>query len=134
MAQSIYVTLDTLKIETSVPAIGGMVEHTLPAEQFPTAEQFGDEEKLLAWAKENNCLHSCLQKGINQHLIDIRAEFKKVKKDETWSEEIGYKNINSYEWKVKTRPATAKSDEEKAIEALGKLSPEKLAEILAKMK
>ena len=131
MAQSIFVTLDTLKTETSVPAIGKNVEHTLPRTMFPTSEQFSDEQKLLAWATENNCLHACLQKGIQGKLIDARATFKACKKNDTWSTEYGQKNVDAMKWESAERPAGAKTDEQKAIEALAKLSPEQIAAILA---
>jgi hypothetical protein len=133
MAQSIYLTLETLETETSVPAIGEMVTHKLPAEQLPTAEQYADKDQLLAWAEENDFTHACLQKGINQHIIDIRAKFKLVKKGDEWTPEYGDNNVKAFTWKVKARPENAKSDEEKAKEAMAKLSPEQIAEIIAAM-
>jgi len=133
MAQSIFVTLDTLKTETSVPAIGLMVQHTLPRRIFPTSEQFSDEEKLLTWAKESGCLHACLQKGVQAKLIDARATFKATKKGAEWSEALGQENVDKMKWEAAERPASAKTDEQKAIEAMAKLSPEKLAAIIAGM-
>ena len=56
MAKSIYSILTDLKTETSVPD-HGMVEHSLPADLLPTAEQFEDEEKLK-FIKEHNILLS----------------------------------------------------------------------------
>jgi len=134
MAQSIFVTLDILETETSVPAIGGMVRHTLPRSIFPTSEQFSDEKKLVAWAEENNCLHACLQKGVQAKLIDARATFKATKKGVTWSTEYGQSNVNNMKWDPAERPANAKTDEEKAIEAMSKLDPAKLASLLEMMK
>lgn len=133
MAQSIFVTLDTLRTETSVPAIGSMVKHTLPRSIFPTSEQFADKEKLVAWAEENDFLHSCLQKGIQAKLIDARATFKATKKGAEWTPELGQKNVDGMKWEAAERPASTKSDTDKAIEAMAKLSPEKLAEILASL-
>jgi len=131
MAQSIFVTLDTLKTETSVPAIGLMVQHTLPRSIFPTSEQFADEQKLVAWAKESGCLHACLQKGVQAKLIDARATFKATKKGAEWSTALGQENVDKMKWEAAERPASAKSDEQKAIEAMAKLTPEQLAAIIA---
>lgn len=131
MAQSIFVTLDTLETETSVPVVGSNVKHSLPRSMFPTSEQFSDEKKLLAWAEETGCLHACLQKGVSAKLIDARATFKAVKKNETWSAEYGQKNVDAMKWEPAERPAGAKTDEQKAIEAMSKLDPAKLAELLA---
>jgi len=114
-SQSIFVTLDSLEVETSVPAIKdkkgnilrknyGMVGHTLPRELFPTSEQFEEESKLLAWANANDCLHACLQLGVSQFLIKCRAAFKACKKDDIWSNAYGQENVNAMEWKVQERP------------------------------
>jgi len=134
MAQSIFVTLDTLKTETSVPVVGSMVSHTLPRSIFPTSEQFADEQKLVEWAKESGCLHACLQKGVQAKLIDARATFKATKKGAEWSPALGQENVNLMKWEAAERPASAKTDEQKAIEAMAKLSPEQLAEILTNLK
>jgi hypothetical protein len=133
MAQSIFVTLDTLKTETSVPAIGKLVQHTLPRSIFPTSEQFADEAKLVAWAEETGCLHACLQKGVQAKLIDARAIFKATKKGAEWSAELGQENVDSMKWEAAERPANAKSDKQKAIEAMTKLSPEELSAIIASL-
>ena len=133
MAQSIFVTLDTLKTETSVPATGSMVAHTLPRSMFPTSEQFADADKLLQWAQEAGCLHACLQKGVQAKLIDARAIFKATKKGADWTPELGQKNVDSMTWEAAERPQAAKTPEQKAIEAMSQLSPEQLAAILAQM-
>ena len=115
-SQSIYVTLDTLTTETSVPGqTPKMQSHSLPRSAFPTSEQFESAEKLEAWARETGVMHACLQKGIQKHLIDIRAAFKACKKADTWSNEYGQANVNAYEWTVTTRPAV-KADKQ-AIQA-----------------
>ena len=115
-SQSIYVTLDTLTTETSVPGqTPKMQSHSLPRSAFPTSEQFEDAAKLEAWARETGVMHACLQKGIQKHLIDIRAAFKACKKADTWSNEYGQANVNAYEWTVTTRPAV-KADKQ-AIQA-----------------
>ena len=104
MAKSIFEVLDSLVTETSVPVVGKSVEHKLPRELFPTAEQFEDIDKLQAWANGNNCLHACLQKGIQKFLIDVRASFKSCKKDEEWNELLGQSNVNGMKWEVTERP------------------------------
>ena len=105
-SQSIYVTLDTLQTETSVPGqTPKMQSHTLPRAAFPTSEQFEDAAKLEAWARETGVMHACLQKGIQKHLIDCRAAFKACKKGDKWSNDYGQANVDAYEWTVTTRPA-----------------------------
>ena len=104
-SQSIFSLLDTLETETSVPGqTPKMQKHSLPREQFPTSTQFEDEDGLVEWARRNNCLHACLQKGIQKHLIDCRARFKACKKTETWSNGMGQKQVNEYKWEIMTRP------------------------------
>lgn len=144
MAQSIYVTLETLQTETSVPEIKdkdgkiirksyGSVSHSLPRSNYPTPDIFDNESDFLDWATDNNCLLALLQAGINDCLISDRAAFKRMIKNE-WSPEIGQANIDNRKWSVSKRPENAKSDETKAIEALSKLSPEQIAELFANMK
>jgi hypothetical protein len=104
--QSIFITLDTLKTETSVPGqTPKMQPHTLPREQFPSSKQFEQETELLAWAKDAGILHAVLQKGVRAHLIDCRARFKACKKGDAWTNEYGQKNLDSYKWEVQTRPS-----------------------------
>ena len=103
--QSIFILLDTLETETSVPGqTPKMQKHTLPREMFPSSKQFEDENSLVEWAKETGCLHSVMQKGIQKHLIDCRARFKACKKTETWSNEMGQKQVDDFKWEVMTRP------------------------------
>lgn len=104
MAKSIFEILDSLQTETSVPATGKTVEHTLPRKLFPTAEQFESSEKLLAWANENGFTHALLQMGIQKGLIDIRATFKSQTKTEVWSPELGQKKVNEASWTITERP------------------------------
>ena len=104
MAKSIFETLDSLQTETSVPAIGKNVEHSLPRSLFPVAETFEDAAKLLAWADENGFTHALLQAGIQKGLIDCRAKFKACKKDETWTPELGQDQVNSMTWEIVQRP------------------------------
>lgn len=143
MAQSIYVTLETLQTETSVPAVTdkdgkvirsnhGSVSHSLPRENYPTPEIFDNESDFLDWATEHGCLLALLQAGINDWLIADRAAFKRMVKND-WSLEIGQKNVNERKWTVSKRPEAAKSQEQKAIDILGKMSPEQIAEMLAKL-
>ncbi len=142
MAQSIYITLDTLKTETSVPAVKdkdekilrqdmGNVAHTLPREHYPTSEIFDNEEKFLVWAQENDCLLALLQSGINDWLISDRAAFKRMVKG-TWTHEIGQNNVDNRKWTVSTKPAGALTAAEKATNALSALSPEEIAELIAR--
>ena len=104
MAKSIFAILDDLTTETSVPGFGDSITHSIPRKLFPTSEQFEDAEKLLAWANENGYTHALLQQGIQKGLIDIRAKFKSCKKNDTWNETYGQKNVNSHEWSVTERP------------------------------
>lgn len=104
MAKSIYEILDDLQTETSVPSFGDAIEHTIPRELLPTAEQFESEELLLDWAKDQDVLHAVMQKGIQKFLIEIRATFKGCKKADTWSEEYGQKNVDAMEWNITKRP------------------------------
>ena len=104
MAKSIYTTLDDLQTTTSVPGFGDSISHTIPRALLPTAEQFEKEEELLEWAEVSGCLHSCLQKGIQKFLIEIRATFKGCKKSDTWTEDYGQKNVDKMEWSVTNRP------------------------------
>jgi hypothetical protein len=143
MAQSIYITLETLQTETSVPEIKdkdglvirksfGSVLHSLPRENYPTPEIFDDESDFLDWANENGCLLSLLQAGINDWLIADRAAFKRMVKN-NWTLEIGQKNVNERKWSVSKRPEAAKSQEQKAIDILGKMTPEQIAEMMKKL-
>ena len=108
------------------------MQHTIPRRLFPEPEIFDNAEKLLAWSEENNFTHALLQMGLQKGLIDLRARFKATKKDETWSESLGQRNVDSHKWETVTR---GKSTDKigNAVEALSKLTPEQLAEILARM-
>ena len=131
MAKSIFETLADLTTETTVQG-HGEVSHNLPKELFPTDEQFEDGAQLLAWSEENGYTHSLLQMGLQKGLIDIRAKFRFVKKNDTWTPEYGQKNVDSHKWEVTERPKSG--DKVKAaVDTLSKLSPEQLAEILAKL-
>jgi hypothetical protein len=142
MSQSIYVTLDTLKTETSVPEVQdkdgnvirknfGSVAHTLPREHYPTSTIFDNEEQFLEWAQEHGCLLALLQSGINDWLISDRAAFKRMVKG-TWTAEIGQTNINDRKWTVSTKPAGALTPAEKATNAISALSPEEIVELIAR--
>lgn len=104
-SQSIFTLLDNLETETSVPGqVPKMQKHSLPREQFPSSKQFEDEDLLVEWARKTGCLHSVLQKGIQKHVIDCRAKFKACKKDITWTNEMGQKQVDDFKWEVMTRP------------------------------
>ena len=132
MAKSIFEILADLQTETSVPEIKKTVQHTIPRSLFPEPEIFDNAEKLLAWTEENNFTHALLQMGLQKGLIDLRARFKATKKDETWSETLGQRNIDSHKWETVTR-GKAGDKVGNAVAALEKLTPEQLAEILAKL-
>ena len=115
MAKSIFEILADLTTETSVPEVKdkegkvvrknmGSVEHSLPRSLFPTDEEFADSTKLLAWANEKGFTHALLQQGIQKGLIDCRAKFKSFKKDETWTPELGQKNVDSMTWEITEKP------------------------------
>jgi len=104
MAKSIYDILADLETETSVPE-HGMVAHTFPRDLLPTAEEFENGEELLNWAEGLDVVHACLQKGVQKFLIDLRATFKAVKKDETWTFEKGQKAVDDAVWNVTNRPS-----------------------------
>lgn len=115
MAKSIFEILADLTTETSVPKVlgkdgkvlrpdMGSIEHTLPRALFPTAEQFESAEELLAWANEKGYTHALLQQGIQKGLIDCRAKFKAIKKDETWTKQLGQTNVDSMKWEVTEKP------------------------------
>lgn len=104
MAKSIFAILDDLTTETSVPGFGSEIQHTIPRNLFPTSEIFESEDKLLEWARNNNCLHALLQMGLQKGLIDCRAKFKACKKNDQWSEAYGQANVDSHEWSITERP------------------------------
>lgn len=132
MAKSIFEILDDLQTETSVPGYGDAVAHTIPRKLFPTPEIFESKELLLNWAEENGYTHALLQAGLQKGLIDLRARFKACKKNETWNESLGQANVDSHKWEIVERPKSG--DKVKAaVDTLSKLSPEQLAEILAKL-
>lgn len=111
--QSIFTTLKTLSIETSVPGQAPKMQpHTLPRELFPTDEQFEDKDRLLKWAEEKGITHAVLQHGVSQFVIKARAAFKACKKGDVWSNAYGQKNIDALEWKVQTRPKAKMNVEE----------------------
>jgi hypothetical protein len=129
MAKSIYEILDDLQTETSVPG-DGTISHTLPRNLLPTGNQFESAEELLAWAKKQGITHAVLQKGVQKFLIELRATFKAVKKDETWTLASGQAAVDDASWKVTSRPNVKKSDEDVARAYLDSLSPEARAAFL----
>jgi hypothetical protein len=131
MAESIYTQLEKQEILT--PVNGTDYTHPLPQDLFPSDKQFEDKEALLAWAEENDFTFPLIQKGLQKAIIEVRACFKSCKKTESWNEDLGLANLEEMVWKIVDRPETAKSNEDKAIDALSKLSPEKIAELLAKL-
>ena len=132
MAKSIFEILADLQTETSVPGYGAEVPHTIPRRLFPTPEIFDAADALLEWSDNNGYTHALLQAGLQKGLIDLRARFKACKKSETWSPELGQKQVDAHEWETVTRGKSA-DKVGNAVEALSKLTPEQLAEILARM-
>ena len=141
MAKSIYALLDDLMTETSVPAVTdkdgkelrkyyGMIDHTLPREALPTSAQFEDAEELLTWAEDAGVLHQCLQSGIQSRIIDYRAIFKSMKKDDVWSYEFGQENVDTAKWKVVSRPE-AKVNISAAKEQATKTANVKMAQAMS---
>ena len=132
MAKSIFEILGDLTTETSVPVHGDCLTHTIPRRLFPTPEIFENKELLLNWAEENGYTHALLQQGLQKGLIDCRAKFKSCKKGDTWSIGYGQRQVDAHEWETVSR-GKASDKVGNAVEALSKLSPEQLAEILARM-
>ena len=132
MAKSIFEILSDLQTETSVPGYGAEVPHTIPRRLFPTPEIFDNADALLEWSNSNGYTHALLQAGLQKGLIDLRARFKACKKTDTWSPELGQKNVDSHKWETVSRGKSA-DKVGNAVAALEKLTPEQLAEILAKM-
>lgn len=131
MAESIYTQLANQTVLT--PVEGKDFRHPLPEGLFPTDKQFESKEELLAWAEENDFTYPLIQKGLQKAIIEVRAVFKSCKKDETWTEEIGLKNIDEMVWKIVDRPISGQTDEQKALSILGKMSPEEIAEMMKKL-
>jgi len=102
MAESIYTQLDNGKVIT--PVDGKDYTHSLPLHLFPSAEQFEDADKLIAWADENDFTAKLIKKGLQKAIIEVRAVFKACKKDATWTEEMGIAQVNKMQWESVDRP------------------------------
>lgn len=111
MSESIYTQLEKGKIIT--PVNGKDYTTVLPVDLFPTAEQFGNKEMLLAWAKEQDNEYELIQKGLQKAIIEVRATFKAVKKDETWQEATAQANVDKMKWAVVEKPNSG--GKEKAV-------------------
>jgi len=131
MAESIYTQLANQSVLTPVNGID--YRHSLPSNLFPTDEQFEDPDKLTLWAKEHGYTAKLIQKGLQKGIIEVRAAFKSCPKDKTWTEEMGQKNLDAMKWESVDRPKTQESDEQKALNVLGKMSAEEIAELLQKL-
>ncbi|SRR6056297_588773 len=132
MAKSTFEILDSLETETSVPGQDPKMQpHKLQREQLPDSATYEDEDKLLDWFRNNNCLHSGLQKGVKAHLIDIRRVFKFCKQKDIWTPEYGQRNSDNFQWEVHKRPAEkSKLSPDQAKAALAKMSKEDLKALL----
>ena len=108
MSESIFTILANGNKETKVKGQGDY-NMVLP-DNMPTAAQFGDANSLQEWAEEHGVMHSCLQKGVQKHLIDLRAKFRSVKKDESWDHTTAQANVDEAEWTVVTPVTTDKVD------------------------
>jgi len=105
MAKSIFEILDDLQTETSVPGQSPKMQpHVINRNQLPDSKIYEDEDALLDWFRNNNCLHAGLQKAVRSHLIDLRAAFKACKKADTWSNSYGQANLDAYTWDLHKRP------------------------------
>ena len=129
MSESIYTILANGNTMTAVKNEGDY-SMDLP-DSMPSPDQFQDAEALQEWAENNGVMHSCLQKGIQKHLIDLRAKFRQVKKDEDWDHGTAQDNVNATEWDIVLPPKTKKSQEQIAKEYLASLSPAELKKFLA---
>ena len=109
MSESIFTILGNGQSVTKVKGYGDY-NMTLPA-TMPTPEEFSSATELAIWADDNGVMHSCLQKGVQKHLIDLRAKFRGVKKDESWQVDTAQKNVDESEWGVVTPVASGKVDQ-----------------------
>ena len=101
-SESIFTILENGQTLTMVQGEGYQTM-VLPT-TMPSAEQFETDGMLYDWAEEQGITHAILQKGIQKHLIDLRAKFRQVKKNETWRLDTAQENVNSLEWSVVTKP------------------------------
>ena len=140
MSQSIYVTLNTRKVETSVPKVEdkdgklkrenfGMVNHEI-GDILPTDAQFEDADQLLAFFEDLGKVHEALQRAVVAKVIDLRATFKAMPSEGDWSVEVGQKAVDAATWKPFSRPNVKKSDEDVARAYLDSLTPEARAAFL----
>lgn len=101
-SESIFTILENNQTNTMVKGEGYQMM-VLPA-TMPTMEQFSNADELQAWTMEQGITHAVLQKGIQKHLIDLRAKFRMVKKDEIWNETTAQNNVDTMEWQIVTKP------------------------------
>ena len=101
-----------------------------------------DEQALTKWAQENEIIHGLLHAGIQKTIIDMRAKARptvNVKTGETKSivkeKAAAQEALNDFVVKPTPKPGTSSKalTVDKALELAEKLSPEKLAEMLAKL-
>ena len=132
MSKSTFEILDSLETETSVPGQDPKMQpHKLQREQFPDSATYEDEDRLLDWFRNNNNLHSGMQKGVKSHLIDLRRVFKFCKKDDIWSPSYGQQNSDNFQWEIHRRPEQkAKLSPEQAKNALAQMDKEELKALL----
>ena len=101
-SESIFTILENGQTLTMVQGEGYQTM-VLPT-TMPSAEQFETDGMLYDWAEEQGITHAILQKGIQKHLIDLRAKFRQVKKNETWRLDTAQDNVDEMEWSVVTKP------------------------------
>lgn len=101
-SESIFTILENGQTSTQVKGEG--YQTMLLPVTMPTAEQFETAEELVQWAEEQGITHAIMQKGIQKHLIDLRARFRLVKKGETWNITTAQENVDAMEWSVVTKP------------------------------
>lgn len=133
--KSTYETLNAQSTETSVPHYSeDNVPHDLPAGKFPDGETYVNAAMLEQWARDNDCMFECLQLGIQQGLIKVRATFKSKKKGQDWTPEVGQANVDAWEWPSQGKPKTKKSDADVAAEFLASMTAEQRKAFLATLK
>ena len=101
-SESIFTILENQQTDTLVKGEGYQTM-VLPV-TMPTVDQFSNADELQAWAEDQGIIHAILQKGIQKHLIDLRARFRQVKKGESWSLDTAQDNVDSLEWAVVSKP------------------------------
>ena len=127
MAQSIFEIVESGKFD--VTHKGNEVNLAIPQDLACTAQVFESEEALLTYCNEKKLVHTMLQKGFKQAIIDSRAV---ARPDEDTSinadgeKEKAQERLDKLEFKPMTKPGSG-TKVTKAVQA-------KIAEIYSKMR